>query len=263
MKHSHSLGRLQLFAEVARLGFHYATIVREVERSHNLPDKPLHDSLEAYVELQSPDFYDLHAFACIRIWSTIEAFVSDVACFSLRTIPEVKQSSALAKLKGPLIEYASASEPRQAELMFQLLESQVNAPLKAGVGRFEATLKSLGLGGGVHQRVRDALYDCSNYRNCIVHNDGIIDHALVTAIPVFESVKGTRLGITPKDARRFLYAAFWYMLEIQRRIVPDDFDGLTILRSEQAQYLDWLDSGGPSPTSLPFPDVATRVTRHN
>lgn len=103
-------------------------------------------------------------------------------------------------------------------------------------------LGSLRAGGEVPPDIKDLLYRCSKYRNCIVHCDGVIDERLIKALPVFESVRGSRLGITASETRKFIYAVSWYLLEIQRQILPPGFPRRAALDQEQSIYMNLLAS---------------------
>lgn len=251
-RHAASIHRLQLLAEVARLGLSYAQVVRDVEELKGLPkDKPLFDELETYAKEQSPDFYDLHALITVRLWSILEVFVHDICRFLLEKVPSVRNQDTLSKLKAPIIQFLAADSQEQADYLYELLDSSCSAALKPGVGRFEAVLSALGYGGPVNRQVRDALFHCNKLRNCIAHNDGIVDRHLVTACPWWKGTEGTRVGITAVMSQKHLYAVCWYMMEVQRRILPADFERADELVKEQKSYIESIEKGG-NPGSFPF-----------
>ncbi len=244
-RHAASIQRLQLLAEVARLGLGYAQVVRDIAGLQGLAnDKPLFDQLETYAKQQSPDFFDLHALVAVRLWSILETFVHDICCFLLEKVPSVRQLPNVSKLKAPIIEFLDSDSQEQADYLYELLDSSCSAALKPGAGRFEAVLSLLGYGGPVNKQVRDALFHCSKLRNCIAHNDGIVDRQLVKACPWWKGTEGTRVGITAAMSHKHLYAACWYMMEVQRRILPPDFDRMDKLVEEQEAYIDSIEKGG-------------------
>jgi hypothetical protein len=251
-RHVSSICRLQLLAEVARLGLGYATVVREVEVVQGLRrDKPIFDQLETYAQQQSPHFYDLHALVTVRLWSVLEAFVHDICCLLLAKVPSARQQEAVTKLKAPVVLILDSGEQEQAEYLCELLDSSCSAALKPGVGRFEAVLGALGYGGPVHDVVRRELFHCSKLRNCIVHNDAIVDSQLVKACPWWAGTESTRAGITSQMSQKHLYAVCWYMMEIQRRVLPSDFPQMDKLREEQQSCIQIIEQGG-CPGKLPF-----------
>lgn len=245
-RHANALGRLQLLFEVARLGRDYVPVLKMIDG-----DKPGLPMLEAYAKEQSPEFYDLHALVTVRMWSILEAFVRDISCFLLAHVPAVREQDAIAKLKGPILKFISSSGQEQADYLYELLETSISAALKPGVGRFESVLSSLGYGGPVDDQVRNGLFHCSKLRNCIVHNDGIVDRDLLTACPRWRGTAGTRIGITASMSRKHFYAICWYMMEVERRLLPSNFERMPQLLDEQRAYLEAMDKAG-NPGSYPF-----------
>ncbi len=246
MRHSHAIGRLQLLAELARLGRDYVPVLRMIDK-----DKPSIGHLEQYAKEQSPNFYDLHALVTVRLWSILEAFVHDICCLLLEKVPAVRARREVTKLKAPIVEFQDSSSQERADYLYEVLDSSCSAALKPGVGRFESVLSALGYGGPVEDKVRDALYRCSRLRNCIVHNDGIVDKKLVDGCPWLAGTEGTRVGITAAMSHKHLYAVFWYMMEIQRRLLPPNIDRRDELVEEQASYIKMIESD-PIPGTYPF-----------
>lgn len=244
--HAHAIGRLQLLAEVARLGRDYVPVLRHLG-SHS----GTIDALEDYVKTQHPDFYDLHSLVSIKLWSILEAFVRDVCCFLIETVPSVRNRDALQKLKAPIIQFLQSSSQEQADFLYETIETSCSASLKPGVGRFEAVLSDLGYGGPVHDRVRAELYHLSRLRNCIVHNDGLVDKKLISACPQWKGTEGTRVGITAKMSQLHLFSVGWYMLEVMRRISNQAGIPPQPWEAEQTKYLDLLLKGG-LPGKFPF-----------
>lgn len=253
IRHGAAIGRLQLFGEVARLGFSYANVVADVEHVQGLPRKALHDQLEEYVGVQIPDLYDLYSLVVVRLWSILEAYVDDVCALLLTCLSPENLSEKMKRVRIPIELALSEPSEERTEGIIGAIQNSVGAQLKSGVGRFEEMLQILDLGGAVNTGVKNALFELSKYRNCIVHSDGIIDTDLCTAIPVFRNVKGTRLGVTAKEARQFLFAILWYFIEIQRRLLPTDFAGLPNLLKEQDNYLERMANPMKYPTQIPFP----------
>lgn len=237
-RHAAALGRLQLLFEVARLGRDYVPVLRMIDGG-----KPALPALEAYAKEQSPEFFDLNALVTVRMWSILEAFVHDLSCLLLANVPAVREQEAVAKLKGPILKFLNSSSQEQADYLYELIESSCSAALKPGVGRFEGVLSMLGYGGPVDDGVRDALFHCSKLRNCIAHNDGIVDRNLIEACPWWKGTEGTRVGITASMLRKQFYAICWYMLEIERRVLPPSFERLPQLLAEQQKHLSEMANG--------------------
>ncbi|QDT45434.1 hypothetical protein Pan241w_55540 [Gimesia alba] len=226
-----------MLAEVARLGRDYIPVLKTIAK-----EKPSTSPLEKYAEEQSPNFYDLYALVAIRLWSILEAYIRDISCHVIEHVPEVRQRKEFSKLKAPIVDFLNTTNQEQADYLYELIEANCTGALKSGVGRFEAVLSSLGYDGPVDDTVRDELYHLSRLRNCIAHNDGIVDKKLIGGCPWWKGNEGTRVGITAAMARKFLYAVSWYMLEVERRALPSNFDHLDKLEKKQTEYLQELNS---------------------
>lgn len=246
MRHARAIERLQLHAEVARLGRDYIPVLEMIAK-----EKPSTSRLLKYAEEQTPNFYDLYALVTVRLWSILEAFVHDISCHMIEHDPKIRERKELVKLKAPIIDFLNSTSQEQADYLYELIDANCSGALKSGVGRFEAVLSSLGYGGAVNAKVRDELYHLCRLRNCIAHNDGIVDKKLTGGCPWWEGKEGTRVGITAAMACKFLYSALWYMTEVERRVLPSDFDHLDKIEEEQQFYLRELESEH-KPGSFPF-----------
>lgn len=254
-KHTSSLWRLQLFAEVCRLGFRYATVLPDIDRLHGKEVGGGQDQIQKYVAEQGETLFDLHNFASVRMWGILEAYVGDVSTFLIKT-ESARFSDKASKTRVPISLITNRSSGEYAEALISSLEQSVDASFKAGIGRFESVLGLLGASGAVDERVKDALFCCSKIRNCIVHNDSIIDSALATAIPELSENVGRRVGVTWLKAREFLYASCWYIVDIQERLIPAEArqEIKDQLRDAKENFLNRLDAVAENPASLPFPD---------
>lgn len=160
----------------------------------------------------------LYTLATVRLWGSLEACIDDLVACSLLTVEECSDRELLSRLKGPLLEFRSASREEQAEFLAELLRNAVEATLKVGVGRFEAVLKPCGLGGGIDERVRRVLLEVSQARNLVVHKSGRVDKRLLENCPWLKRTAGDFLHISANDFNIYVFAAHWYLMELTRRI---------------------------------------------
>jgi len=167
---------------------------------------------------QKYDFPYVYGMAAIRLWSIIETMVDDLVAYLLRTRPECRQVDVVQKLEGPLVEFVSANDDDRAKYLANLLTEQVKARFKLGIGRFEAVLNQISLGGPVDTDVQRTILELSQIRHVLVHRLGKADERLVTNCPWLNLGPGQAVRITQKQFRRFYLAVFWYMLELDRRL---------------------------------------------
>ncbi len=186
---------------------HYTQAARHAER------------FEIFAKLEAKyDFPYLYGMATSRLWSIIETMVDDLIAYLLRTRPDCRESDVVRKLEGPLVEFAGAKEEDKAKYLANLLTEQVKARFKLGIGRFEAVLNQIRLGGPVDPDVQKTILELSQIRHVIIHRLGKADEKLVTYCPWLNLRPGQTVRITQPQFRRFYLAVFWYMLELDRRL---------------------------------------------
>lgn len=176
--------------------------------------------LESFATAQRPGgFPYLYQLAVTRLWSILEAHVQEVFVTVTLSNPEVRNLPGIKKLKGPLVDFADIPRERQAEFLFGALLEELGAPLKRGVGRFEAVFDAIGLGGPIDENVRRLLLEVSEIRNAVVHRRGTADKRLVAACPWSGFKAGESIKILPPQFEAYIFAAYWYTIEISRRVL--------------------------------------------
>jgi len=195
--------------------------------------------VEAFARQQKEDgFTYLFSLAIVRLWSILEALVDDLVVDFISRPEECKDKNLIYDLKGPLLEFATASPEQQADFLAERLKDAVNAGLKPGIGRFESMLEPIGLGGGIDQDVRRVLFELSQVRNAIVHKGGITDKRFVAACPWLNFKVSKPLKINSQNFFLYCVAVYWYALELRLRIVG--FLG----KEKPQEYIDLLRESG-------------------
>jgi len=157
------------------------------------------------------------------------------------------------ELKGPLVEFAMASEAEQAVILFELLREALKSRLKRGVDRFEVLVSKIGYGGPVEPEVRVALLELMEIRNVIVHRMGIADAQFVKRCPWLNLKPGEAVRVRQREYIRYLQACHWYALELSVRALQvgeiEIHGTVGEHRAAQATMLDGLRSAtGPPPS---------------
>jgi hypothetical protein len=163
------------------------------------------------------DFSYLFSLAVVRLWSILEAMVDDLVVDFLRRPDECKDKDIIYSLKGPLLEFATAPPERQADFLTERLKDAVKAGLKPGVGRFEAMLDPIGLGGGIDSDVRRVLFELSQVRNAIVHKAGVADQRFIENCPWLNLNIDKPIKVNAEDFHLYTMSAYYYAVEIRLR----------------------------------------------
>lgn len=219
-----ALQELDKFVAVAHLGFEHALNLSKLESLLSeywaLTQEHLRERsrLEEYAQSQKEnDFPYLYELAVIRIWSILEVCCEDLAIHIISTNESLRSSGTLRKLKGPLLDFSDLSSTDQARTLLQELRREVKAPLHRGIGRFEVILDALGCGGPVDDIVRKVLFELSEIRHAIVHNNAKVDQRLVQNCVWLKSKIGQPILLSHYDFNRYVLATHWYIVELAVR----------------------------------------------
>jgi hypothetical protein len=189
---------------------------------------------------QEQGFPQLWAFAAIRLWGILEVALDDLAVGRLRSMSPETATQVVSGIRGPLLEFASASPDDQADILTAELKRETKASLQRGLARFEVVLSALNLGGGAHESVRRTLLELQAVRNNLTHRSATIDKRLAAQCPWLDLRIGEKLRLTPRHFQRYRVAASWYLAELARRVDPKapEAPDLERLLDELVEQLD-------------------------
>jgi hypothetical protein len=159
----------------------------------------------------------LYSLAIVKLWSIVEACTDDIIIILLKDRDRLTGIEAIRKLKCPIIEFISASENEQIEIILEQLKQDIGATLKVGVGRFESMFKVLGFGGTVEDLPRRGILDFSEIRNAIVHNKSLADKRVMARCPWRKLKLGDPINATLEDFNMYFDMCVWYFLELDGR----------------------------------------------
>lgn len=174
---------------------------------------------QSFAHREMPDgFPYLFSLVAIRMWSLMESAIDDLVVDVMRLCPKTREMPVIQKLKRPLVQFGSSSLDEQTEYLVSLLKEEVRASLQPGIGRFEAILKAVGLGGPVHDEVRRALLELSEIRHVLVHRRGKADAKLLERCPWLPFEVGATVKMREAELHLFHQACLWHVIEIERRL---------------------------------------------
>ena len=219
-----ALDELKLFVSTARAGltvFNNLTFMRDSLREAadlGLIDKfdpPDDSAYEQYATSQlHTDMPYLYSIATVRLVTILESMVSDACVEILTSRPDLRQRDSIRRLQGPIVEFAAASPGAQAEYIVEALAEGTKAKLKTGLGRFEAILDAVGLGGGAHDQVRKIIYELLEVRNVLVHRNGRADTRFIANCAWLNATAGSVVHVTHQMFLVYLATMHWYAVEL-------------------------------------------------
>lgn len=162
----------------------------------------------------------------VYIWSKIDNLVRDV----LSEYIEIECLSRYTKIPNinlPIGVFALMDNERRYFIISQI-EQKLDIPLKQGVGKFESILKVFDLGGPIPGKLKDALFELSNVRNIIVHNNSVADERFVINCPWMGYSVGRRLKLSRDCFYKYSQAVFDYTMLITFRFRNEPIDDIFI-----------------------------------
>lgn len=164
-------------------------------------------------------FATLFHFATVFTWGALETAIRDIVVNWLFHVPESRQHEKIRRLRIPFSEYEALDPKDRIRYLVGLLENDLGANLKPGVGRFESLLNEVGLGGSVGEDLRRDLLEMGAVRNVLVHRLGVIDDRFVGLCPWYGVSVGERVSVT-RDVYygKYRKAVFQYAASVARRV---------------------------------------------
>lgn len=160
------------------------------------------------------DLAYLKSVLTIQYVTILETVVQDAVLFSLEHAPSVQNRDAIKRIEGPIVELLAASPSERAEFLAAALAHNMKASLKPGVGKFEALLDAVGLGGAIDEPVRRVLLELTAVRNVLVHRRRRADRRFCEGCPWLKFKPGDEVKVSTAMATRYRSATLYYLIEI-------------------------------------------------
>lgn len=156
----------------------------------------------------------LYSNGAVALWAALEDFIRTFAAALIQNRPEVRRFGPVAKLRLAVGDYEALDREERALYLAELLETELRAPLRSGVSRFEAMMESFGLGGSVEETVRRDLFELNQVRNVLVHRGGIADRKFLSACPWLDLKQGQEVLVSSVLYSKYWHAVGEYVVEI-------------------------------------------------
>lgn len=164
------------------------------------------------------DFPLLHAQAVVSLWGGLESLIRVFLSRWITNEPKALGANQIKKLRMQFGEYESLDREERAYYVIDLLERELQSPLKQGVMRFETILDVFGLSGQIDEDVKKNLFEMYHVRNIIVHRRGLADRKLLNACPWLSLHVGDLVTIDRKCFRRYSNSVVSYIIELIVRV---------------------------------------------
>lgn len=132
----------------------------------------------------------LHSAAAVLIWGALEAAFRDFLVRWLVRYPAARLVPELNNVRVRVTEYERLEGEDRMRYLVSILERELAASHRPGIGRFDRLLKPFGIRPEVSESARRGLNELAAVRNVIVHRAGIADSRLLELCPWL----GLRIG---------------------------------------------------------------------
>ncbi|RYY51466.1 MAG: hypothetical protein EOO06_00240 [Chitinophagaceae bacterium] len=128
------------------------------------------------------EYDSLYKSTVITVFTLLEATVKDLIVSLIKSLPTEYLSNIkeINSIKIPLFEYDSLNEFDRLQLVYNVYENSVKNGSLYGYARFDALLKPFGLTKFDKKKDKVNINELAQVRNCLVHNNGIVDRKLLT-----------------------------------------------------------------------------------
>lgn len=156
----------------------------------------------------------LHSAAAVLIWGALEAAFRDFLIRWLVSRPSSLAVAELSNIRVRIAEYESFSGEDRMRFLVGVLERELAATLKPGVGRFACLLKPFGIAPITSEEMRRDLSELAAVRNVIVHRAGVADARLIELCPWLRLERGHPVTVGRAALERYVVAASEYAAAI-------------------------------------------------
>ena len=158
------------------------------------------------------DFPLLHNAATVLLWGALEASFRDFLVRWLVRHSIALQVPDLRNVRVKVAEYEGLKGEDRMRYLVGILERELAASLRPGVGRFDCLLKPFGISPKIADDERRDLNEMAAIRN--VHRASIADGRLLELCPWLGLEEGQVVNVSRASLTRYLGSASQYAAEI-------------------------------------------------
>jgi hypothetical protein len=195
-----SLSASARLSEALRHGAEVVETAREIEEL-------------ALREVES-DFPLLHNAATVLLWGALEASFRDFLVRWLVRNPSALRVPELQNVRVKVVEYEGLMGEDRMRYLVGILERELAASLRPGVGRYECLLKPFGISPKITDDERRDLNEMAAIRNVIVHRAGFADRRLLELCPWLGLEEGEAVNVSRDSFDRHMASASEYAAKI-------------------------------------------------
>lgn len=160
----------------------------------------------------------LYQQGLIYLWTSLENFIKDFIPALIKFDNKVLSREELSNINIPMAEYFSYDDEDKILYLSELIIKNSKSSRKSGINRFEGYLMPFDLAGSFDSKHKTNIYLLQQIRNCIVHNDSVVDKKFYENCKQLGYEIGEVISIKQEDYRRYEISVLAYLMEIFFRL---------------------------------------------
>ncbi len=170
----------------------------------------------------------LYRQGIIYLWTSLESFIKDLIIALIEYDDRYLSNDELKKINIPMADYFSYNDEDKILFLADLILEKTNSAHKRGVNKFEGYLKPFNLDGSLDSNHKSNIFYLQQIRNCIVHNDSIVDKKFYENCKQLGYEIGDEIKINFQQFREYEISIMAYIMKVFNRLnrnfgAPDKF----------------------------------------
>jgi len=162
----------------------------------------------------------LYAQGFVYLWAVLESYIKQLLATLIDFDKEILEKQAFSSVKMPMSEFFELDDDERPLFLANLIITSLSSGkgAKYGIDKFESYLKAFELDGPLNDKDKQNILMLHHFRNCIVHNDSVVDARLSKNCGWLQYKTGDRLIIKEENFRGCEDSVLVYIHEIYYRV---------------------------------------------
>lgn len=166
---------------------------------------------------QNEYIQSLYAQGLVFLWARLESLIKQLIAALIAYDNKLLAAESFKSIKIPMSKYFGIADNEKTNLLTDLIVDNL-CDSKYGFYKLECYLSAIGLSGSFNDEHKKNIITLHQFRNCIVHNDSIVDAKLHTECQWLSYKVGDKIIVTDKDFRSFEFSVLAYIQEVFFRL---------------------------------------------
>jgi len=162
----------------------------------------------------------LYAQGLVYLWAALESYIKQLCSALINFDMGILGDEVFDSIKIPMSEFFSLNDADRGMFLTNLVVANLSSGKKPkyGIDKFEQYLEAFGLNGSLNDNDKKNILTLHCFRNCIVHNDSVVDERFVEHCGWLQYKLGDGIVIKDDDFRAYESSVLVYIHEIYYRL---------------------------------------------